>query len=172
MKHIFKFCFIQINNLFFIVIIFPEEENQLVARLAVNLLNEETSPETLSLVAEIDGEVAGHIAFSPVTADSNKYWLGYILAPLGVKPGLQKNGIGSKLVASGITRLSSNGVNAVFVYVATSKLGSKLANFASIQALDSERGIQLINTHFCVATLGCTEQLILRPNRHTLLAPF
>jgi len=65
---------------------FPEGEKQIVSTLAVNLLSEETSPKTISLVAEADGAVVWHIAFSPVTVNSNKSWQGYILAPLGVKP--------------------------------------------------------------------------------------
>lgn len=95
---------------------FPEGENQLVARLAANLLNEETDPETIALVAEVGGEVVGHIAFSPVTADTKMNWLGYILAPLGVKPEYHKVGIGSKLVESGIEQLSRKMADVVFVY--------------------------------------------------------
>ena len=95
---------------------FPEGEKQIVSKLAVDLLNEETSPKTISLVAEADGAVVGHIAFSPVTVNNNKNWTGYILAPLAVKPGYQKRRIGSKLVESGMERLSRMGVNVVFVY--------------------------------------------------------
>ena len=95
---------------------FPECESQLVAELAANLLNEDTDPETITLVAEAGGQVVGHIAFSPVTADSRNRWLGYILGPLGVKPEYHKAGIGSKLVKGGIERLSEKGVNVVFVY--------------------------------------------------------
>ena len=95
---------------------FSEGENQIVAALAVNLLSEETSPETTALVAEIDGTVVGHIAFSPVTVDNNEKWKGYILAPLGVKPEYQKRRIGSKLIESGIKWLSEKGVNVLFVY--------------------------------------------------------
>lgn len=95
---------------------FSEAEKQIVSTLAVNLLSEETSPETIALVAEIDGAVVGHIAFSPVTVDNNEKWTGYILAPLGVKPEYQKRRLGSKLIESGIERLSENGVNVLFVY--------------------------------------------------------
>ena len=95
---------------------FPEGEKQIVSTLAVNLLSEETSPKTISLVAEADGAVVGHIAFSPVTVDNNKNWKGYILAPLGVKPEYQKRQIGSKLIESGMERLSKMGVNVLFVY--------------------------------------------------------
>ena len=51
---------------------FPEGDKQIVSTLAVNLLSEETSPKTISLVAEADGAVVGHIAFSPVTVFNNK----------------------------------------------------------------------------------------------------
>jgi len=95
---------------------FPEGEKQIVSTLAVNLLNEETSQKTISLVAEADGAVVGHIAFSPVTVNNNKNWKGYILAPLGVKPEYQKRQIGSKLIESGKERLSKMGVNILFVY--------------------------------------------------------
>jgi putative acetyltransferase len=95
---------------------FPDGERQVVSTLAANLLGEETNPETISLVAEADGAVVGHVAFSPVTIDNNKGWIGYILAPLGVKPVYQKRQVGSKLIESGIQRLSKMGVNAVFVY--------------------------------------------------------
>jgi putative acetyltransferase len=95
---------------------FSEGEKRIVAALAVNLLNEETSPETIALVAEIDGAVVGHIAFSPVAIDSNEQWKGYILAPLGIRPEYQKRLIGSKLIESGIKRLSEKGINVLFVY--------------------------------------------------------
>ena len=95
---------------------FPEGEKQIVSTLAVNLLSEETSPKTISLVAEADGAVVGHIAFSPVTVNNNKNLKGYILAPLGVKPKYQKRQIGSKLIESGMERLSKMGVNVLFVY--------------------------------------------------------
>ena len=51
---------------------FPEGEKQIVSTLAVNLLSEETGPQTFSLVAEADGAVVGHIASSPVTVNHNK----------------------------------------------------------------------------------------------------
>ena len=95
---------------------FTEGERQIVSTLAVNLLSEETSPETFALVAETDGTVVGHVAFSPVTVDNNEKWEGYILAPLGVKPKYQKRGFGSKLIESGMERLSEKGVNVLFVY--------------------------------------------------------
>ena len=95
---------------------FPDAENQLVATLAVNLLDGDTVPETISLVAEAGGGVVGHIAFSPVMADTDRHWLGYILAPLGVKPEYQNTGIGSKLIESGMALLSGKMADVLFVY--------------------------------------------------------
>ena len=114
---------------------FSEAEKRKVATLATNLLAEETNPETVSLVAEADGAVVGHIAFSPVTIDNNKRWSGYILAPLGVKPEYQKRQIGSKLIESGIQRLSKKGATVVFVYGDPNYYGKfHLTNFSILLA--------------------------------------
>lgn len=95
---------------------FPEGENEIVSALAVNLLSEASTPPTLSLLAESDGVAVGHVAFSPVTVDSQKHVQGYILAPLAVRPGYQKRGIGSRLVENGMQQLSTMEVGILFVY--------------------------------------------------------
>lgn len=95
---------------------FPKGEGEVVARLAVDLLRVDTTPETLSMVAESDGLIVGYIAFSPVVVAGNDAFRGYILAPVGVKPASQKGGIGRGLIEDGLRRLSDIGVNAVFVY--------------------------------------------------------
>jgi putative acetyltransferase len=95
---------------------FPEGENHLIAELAGNLLSHESEPATVTLVAEMGGEVVGHVAFSPVYASVSKKCLGYILAPLAVKPEHHNKGIGSKLVEGGIARLSEMGVRLFLVY--------------------------------------------------------
>ena len=59
---------------------------------------------TLSLVAEDDGDVIGHVAFSPVTIDgSHDGWFG--LGPISVRLDRQRRGIGRALVAEGLRRL-------------------------------------------------------------------
>ena len=59
---------------------------------------------TVSLVAEIDGRVVGHIAFSPVSiSDGTATWYG--LGPISVLPELQRQGIGKALMAEGLARL-------------------------------------------------------------------
>ena len=95
---------------------FPEGESKVVSKLAIDLLTETTTPQTISLVAETDGTVLGHVAFSPVKIDNNERFQGYILAPLGVNPDYQRAGIGSSLVEYGFRKMSGVGVNMVFVY--------------------------------------------------------
>jgi putative acetyltransferase len=59
---------------------------------------------TVSLVAEIDGRVIGHIAFSPVTiSDGTPNWYG--LGPVSVLPEHQRTGIGKALIREGLSRL-------------------------------------------------------------------
>jgi putative acetyltransferase len=61
---------------------------------------------TLSLVAEVDGRVVGHIAFSPVTiSDGTMHWYG--LGPVSVLPQYQRKGIGKALIQEGLSRLKA-----------------------------------------------------------------
>ncbi len=63
---------------------------------------------TISLVAEIDGRVVGHIAFSPVTfSDGTKDWYG--VGPVSVLPEYQRQGIGKALIDEGLSRLKKLG---------------------------------------------------------------
>jgi len=63
---------------------------------------------TISLVAEIDERVVGHIAFSPVTiSDGTKDW--YALGPISVFPEYQKQGIGKSLINKGLSSLKELG---------------------------------------------------------------
>jgi putative acetyltransferase len=63
---------------------------------------------TISLVAEVDGKVVGHIAFSPITiSDGSHNWYG--LGPISVLPNYQKQGIGKSLVNEGLSSLKQLG---------------------------------------------------------------
>ena len=95
---------------------FPKSESEPVAKLAVDLLSEHSTPKPFSLIAEIDGLVVGHIAFSPVEIDDHEDFQAYILAPLAVRPAYQKRGIGSALIEYGMRQWSAMNINAVFVY--------------------------------------------------------
>lgn len=62
----------------------------------------------LSLVAEVEGRVVGHVAFSPVEiAGRSCGWYG--LGPVSVLPGLQRQGIGKSLILEGLSRLKRSG---------------------------------------------------------------
>lgn len=63
---------------------------------------------TVSLVAESEGEVVGHAAFSPVMIDGQRCgWYG--LGPVSVRPDRQRQGIGSALIDEGLRRLKGMG---------------------------------------------------------------
>ena len=124
---------------------FPESERAIVAKLAVDLLAEQVTPPVLSLVAEmgevgeigadmgattgnsvIRDSVIGHVAFSPIkidsapnrasSADGAANMQGYILAPLAVSPAAQKQGVGTRLVETGIQQLKDSGATFLLVY--------------------------------------------------------
>ena len=62
----------------------------------------------VSLVAELDGRVVGHVAFSPVTvSDGTEHWYG--LGPVSVLPEHQKKGVGTALICEGLSRLRALG---------------------------------------------------------------
>ena len=63
---------------------------------------------TVSLVAELDGRVVGHVAFSPVVlSDGTPDWHG--LGPVSVLPAHQRQGIGKALIRQGLARLQAMG---------------------------------------------------------------
>ena len=68
----------------------------------------------LSLVAELGGQLVGHILFYPVAvcSASSRYPL-LALAPMSVRPGRQKQGIGSRLIEEGLRRAKGLGHRAV-----------------------------------------------------------
>ncbi|HKQ77999.1 MAG TPA: N-acetyltransferase, partial [Blastocatellia bacterium] len=91
----------------------------------------------ISLVAEDDGRVVGHILFSAVTIQSKETgWTGIGLAPLAVIPERQNQRIGSALVEHGLRRCREEGYPFVVVlghanyyprfgFVSASKFGIK-----------------------------------------------
>ena len=73
-------------------------------------------PDLLSLVAESDDEIVGHILFSPVTIeDGSGSTQGMGLAPMAVMPNRQRQGIGSKLIEAGVEILGERGCPFVIV---------------------------------------------------------
>jgi putative acetyltransferase len=110
------------------VIIRPEEETDHAAVHAVNRAAFETAVEAdlvdalrtraqplVSLVAEQDGEVVGHILFSPVSLVRHAGLRLAGLAPMAVTPAHQRKGIGSALLRAGLDQCRQEGFVALVV---------------------------------------------------------
>jgi len=65
----------------------------------------------ISLVAEDEGEIVGHVLFSKLQAPGQCV----ALAPVSVMPNRQKQGIGSNLIRQGLARARHDNWQAVFV---------------------------------------------------------
>ncbi len=73
---------------------------------------------TLSLVAEDAAQIVGHIAFSPVTiADGATGWYG--LGPIAVRPELQRQDIGGRLIRRGIADMRELGASGIVLLGST-----------------------------------------------------
>ena len=96
----------RVNSLAFESQVEAEIVNKLRSRGAV----------TLSLVAELEGEIVGHILFSPVrivTSGGESRAEG--LGPMAVLPAYQRQGIGSQLVKQGLSECKKMGQAMVIV---------------------------------------------------------
>ncbi|GAB3859707.1 hypothetical protein GCM10029963_61370 [Micromonospora andamanensis] len=73
-------------------------------------------PEALSLVAEENGEIVGHVLFTTSLLDAPRRLVTVqVLSPLAVTPDRQRRGIGGALVRHGLRLLDQRGVPAVFL---------------------------------------------------------
>lgn len=92
---------------------FPEDNE---ARLVDMLRESESYVNGLSIVAENDGEIVGHILFSKLKIESPEGdFVVLSLAPLAVKPDFQRQGIGSGLIKEGIKACKMSGYKAIVV---------------------------------------------------------
>jgi len=121
---------------------FTEEENEIVATLALELLAEESALPIIYLIAEMDDAVVGHVAFSPIKIDNQATIQAYILAPLAVRPDYQNQRIGSALVKYGLQRLSALGVDIIFVYGAPEYYGRFGFNAEAAQGYNAPYPLQ------------------------------
>jgi putative acetyltransferase len=81
----------------------------------VNVLRE-SCESYISLVAEVDGELVGHILFTPVELVGDRSGLKLMgLGPMAVMPKYQNKGIGSQLVNEGLEQCLRRGYDAVVV---------------------------------------------------------
>jgi len=71
--------------------------------------------QNVSLVAELDGLIVGHVFFSGVRLTEHPDILVCALAPLGVSRQQQRQGVGSQLVRAGLADCLAKGYKVVFV---------------------------------------------------------
>lgn len=70
----------------------------------------------LSIVAEVDGKVVGHILYYPIAIDSKEEtYQSLALGPMGVLPDYQNAGVGIRLVKEGLGKAESLGYKSVIV---------------------------------------------------------
>ena len=87
-----------------------------VAELVGGLRGLITEQRGLSLVAELDGTVAGHLMCTPALLDAPRELVTVeVLSPLGVLPDQQRRGVGSALVRRAIELLAAKDVPALFL---------------------------------------------------------
>lgn len=93
---------------------------------------------SLSLVAHLNGEVVGHVAFSPVTITGGAPgWYG--LGPLSVAPVVQGMGVGTALVWHGLRTMRQQGAAGCVVLGVPAYYGR--FGFRSTPALRLERAL-------------------------------
>lgn len=104
----------------------------------------------LDLVAEIDGAIVGHCAFSPVAADPALKGVLLGMAPVSVLPGFQNRGVGGAMIETGIDYCRTRGASLVVVLGAPeyySRFGFAPASAKNIRwdAMDAGDAFQLID---------------------------
>lgn len=86
------------------------------ADLVRDMLADPTAETRLSLVAEADGAIVGHVMFTAVRLEGAEHpEPASILAPIAVTPDAQREGVGAALIKDGLKRLKDSGVKLVFV---------------------------------------------------------
>ena len=79
-----------------------EISNHNEGQLVDKLRKAPTFIDELSLVAELNGKVVGHILFTPILIDNaEQQFKSLVLAPVSVLPEFQKMGIGGQLILYG-----------------------------------------------------------------------
>ena len=94
----------------------PADHGLVVASLVDTLRETITPTDGLSLVAEHDGQIVGHVMFTRSLLDAPRRLVEVqVLSPLAVMPEHQKRGIGSALVRRGLKAVAEQAVPLVFL---------------------------------------------------------
>jgi predicted N-acetyltransferase YhbS len=88
-----------------------KDESELIERIRAG---KNFIPE-LSLVAEENGKIIGHILFSKIKIIGKKEFESLALAPMAVLPTYQNQGIGAKLIKEGLKKARKLGFDSVIV---------------------------------------------------------
>lgn len=95
---------------------FGVEQGDKIVQLVGDLFEDETAKPIVSLVAEVNDELIGHVLFTSVSIDSSAESVAaMILAPIGVDASHQRTGVGRRLIRDGLRQLTAGGVQLVFV---------------------------------------------------------
>ncbi len=92
-----------------------EFSNQKEHLLVQKLRNTEAFVPSLSLIAESDNHIVGHILFTKVKIEGNITKESLALAPLSVLPKMQRQGVGSRLMKYGLIKAKELGFESVIV---------------------------------------------------------
>jgi putative acetyltransferase len=95
---------------------FGQTQGQEIVELVNGLLGDKTAKPSLSIVAEIDEKIVGHILFTRARIHPGHQDVSVrILAPLAVSRELRGEGIGGALIIEGLKQLTESGVDLVLV---------------------------------------------------------
>lgn len=92
------------------------DHGKVVAELVDGLRSAVTTDDALSLVAQYEGKLVGHVMFTPSLLDAPRRLVDVqVLSPVGVLPECQGQGIGSALVQRGLEVMVERSVPVVFL---------------------------------------------------------
>ena len=95
---------------------FGEAEGPVITKLVDEMLDDASGEPMLSLIAETDGELVGHLLFTSAKLEPDHGQVSAtILAPLAVVQNRQRQAIGGRLIETGLRQLEELGVDLVFV---------------------------------------------------------
>jgi Predicted acetyltransferase len=88
-----------------------EDESKLIEKIRKG----ENFIPKLSIVAEIDNRIVGHILFSKIKIIGDSDYESLALAPMAVIPEFQRRGVGSELIKNGLDKAKKLGFDSIIV---------------------------------------------------------